>query len=473
MQDIGSLPWVKDVLDVVAWVATETKQKLKLRARVTEAVAEYNKSISRTDSGARRNLEIPTATRTSTEELLAPLPPTAIMLKKPARTRFASIESTLEAYIRTRVVLLGVVQSPDFFRNLWDASKQSERTKRDKFISTIESRSFLTKVEDLHKVFRLLRRYLRAFDSDDSKISDVVPKTISVGLDLENVPVTPFLTQHRKTEVLTKFYKRRDGPLSGSIKVRLLEDIHFAAHLLDPCHSPRNVRPFIRRFRSFVAWYCAGGQTDSSEDSTSQDLRKKLLVQFVELSGVWTDLKDDAGSNEIFNDFEDMPLLYWTSYVDSAKYGELIEFAQRTLYVSPSPCAAERSFSMQDHIRTKHRNRLHTEKVKKLAFSHCNMKLLNDQSFSQQGFFRSVYSREEQDAGIGDEDDEDDNEDHAGLDNDYAEQHLPRGGLFSEGEGHTGNLTEESEDLQTEVRIIQNTSTLTHPRRPVPLIQFE
>ena len=87
--------------------------------------------------------------------LFPPLPLRAVMLWRPAKTRFASIKSTLEAYLRRRGVRLEVFPTPDFFINLRPIPNPRERQKRAKFISAIESREFLDKIKDIHIVFRL------------------------------------------------------------------------------------------------------------------------------------------------------------------------------------------------------------------------------------------------------------------------------------------------------------------------------
>ena len=109
-------------------------------------------------------------------------PATAVMFCKPVRTQFASIGSTLQAYIRTRLMLLRVVQSQDLCLNLWTATTAAGGEKRPQFISILESVVFVAKIQDLHSNFSLIRRYLRGFDSDDIEISEAVPKTIALGL---------------------------------------------------------------------------------------------------------------------------------------------------------------------------------------------------------------------------------------------------------------------------------------------------
>ena len=313
------------------------------------------------------------------------------MLRKPVKTRFASIEGTLEAFLRCRVVLLGLVQAPDFTRNLWEASNARERGKREKFISNIESHLFFTKVKEMHNIFRLFRRYLRFFDSDEAKISDVVSKTVALQQDLEKLPLTSFMTSERRADVLGKFERRQNGPINATIKVRLLEDIHFAAHLTDPHRSLRDIDRHINRFRAFLMWYCSGSGTIGD----ALQLRQNILEQFVKLVEEWNDEKDDAGSENIFKEFEKMPLLYWKSLADRPEYAQLREFAIRTLSVSPSSCPAERSFSLRGRIRTSSRNRMDTAKVKKLAFTHWNMKPLGDSDLIRAGFWGSVQTNED------------------------------------------------------------------------------
>ena len=45
MQDIGRLPWVKEILENVAWITPETRVKIKLSARIKEAIEKFNKFV--------------------------------------------------------------------------------------------------------------------------------------------------------------------------------------------------------------------------------------------------------------------------------------------------------------------------------------------------------------------------------------------------------------------------------------------
>ena len=179
----------------------------------------------------------------------------------------------------------------------------------------------MNKFKDAPRVIRLLRRYLRVLGSDEAKIPDVVPKTIVVGLELQRVPFIAFFTSERKNQGKGKFTRAQNGPLGASIKVRFPEEIHFEAHLIDPHRCPRDLSPIGQRFRSYLMRYCASAvepvhETKEGEGNRqfravrSQDLRRSILEQYMQISGEWNDEKDDAQNDEIFREFRKMPLVY-------------------------------------------------------------------------------------------------------------------------------------------------------------------
>lgn len=190
--------------------------------------------------------------------------------------------------------------------------------------------------------------------------------------------------------MIAKFMRRRDGPISFSIRVRLLEDVHFAAHLFDPLRMPSDASPFYHRLRSHFISYCA---SSGPHGRTDPEMPAKLIRQYTSLRENWRRMRaDDA---RVFADFRDLPIMAWMTYGKKEMYPELFECAVRTLSISPSSCAAERSFSMQERIRTKSRNRLHSEKVKKLAFAHWNMRLRAEQGLDAADMYRSAHDSAE------------------------------------------------------------------------------
>ena len=90
-----------------------------------------------------------------------------MMLRKVSRTRFASHESVLEAFLRTRPVLVGIVASPEFEASLWECRTSAEKEERyNKYIKFVQSIAFYRHMREMHNIFYHIRGYLRHFDSD-------------------------------------------------------------------------------------------------------------------------------------------------------------------------------------------------------------------------------------------------------------------------------------------------------------------
>ena len=92
-------------------------------------------------------------------------------LKNPVKTRFASAETMLESYLRSRIVLMQLIRDAEFNR-LYDGSRVANREKRDKtFVEVIDDDGFYSKVVDVHHILRVIRRYLRVWDAENAQIS--------------------------------------------------------------------------------------------------------------------------------------------------------------------------------------------------------------------------------------------------------------------------------------------------------------
>lgn len=132
MKDIGKLAFVKDVLDKVNMLAVETKGKRKLLHFVKEEIKRENQRIRKEDqSNVRSNYHIMPPDTLHPQRLFPPLRKTAVMLRNPAATRFASFSDTLEAFIRTRRVLVSVIAAPEFERDLFTAENSTQQERRE------------------------------------------------------------------------------------------------------------------------------------------------------------------------------------------------------------------------------------------------------------------------------------------------------------------------------------------------------
>ena len=141
-------------------ISRETWGKRKLLARLRELIDVKNSATSRIQSGGEVENHSP-------PNELPVLPKRAVMLRRPSRTQFASHQSILETYFRTRPILIGIV-SCDVFRNVyWECRTQAERDRRrDGYVKVIESGDFFQEVTQIHNIYRMMRIYLRKFDGD-------------------------------------------------------------------------------------------------------------------------------------------------------------------------------------------------------------------------------------------------------------------------------------------------------------------
>ena len=281
----------------------------------------------------------------------------------------------LEAYLRTRGVLLDIVFSEEFSTILWDCRSQTERDRRTNgYVKIIESGEFFHSVKELHNVFRIMRTYLRKFDGDDARIYHVVRETNALENHLKNIPVTDFMTAERKAEIMAVFESRKTGNRregGGRINATLIQDVHLAAFLLDPEQSPADDTMYEIRLLQLISAYFSGSGTSEEQEERMQD----IFVQYKSVRAQWENERDDPLMRTFLRAARRYPLLWWKRLRSNMLFKDVCEFALRVLSASPSSCSVERSFSLQKRIRTDARNLMDSDKVRKLVYCHWNGRL--------------------------------------------------------------------------------------------------
>ena len=385
------IPWISSILEKVADVSREKRKKRKLLACIRERIVAYNSKIAQNELNG---------TERTDPGFLPELKKSAVMLRRSSKTRFASHKSVLEAFLRTRHILNDVVGTPEFSQHFLDARNVSDRGRRARYRDNIESGSFFREVREVHNILRLCRRYLRKFDPDEGRIYNFVRETIALQQELEALPLTDFLTLSRRAEVVSVFMRRMNGTnlMAGGksqlsrIKVTLLQDVHFSAHLLDPSQAPENDAPYLMRLHKHMCAYAR-----AYRGSTEADFRRELLPEYKLVPDYWDNERNTAQGQLFQADVAQFPLVWWASMAGNADVKHIQEFGMRTLSCAPSSCAAERSFAVQKRIRSDSRNRILSEKVKKLLFCHWNGRLFSRvQAFEHPNRFElSVLTPEE------------------------------------------------------------------------------
>lgn len=244
-------------------------------------------------------------------------------------------------------------------------------------------------MEKVYQVLHILRNYLRCFDRDNAKISEVLPTTDTTRVLLSLIPECEFLTAGRKKEIDEVFKIRRDG-LSKQKKVRLINDIHYAAYLLDPNRCPSNYEEYMPAFKRHAVTYA------KSTHILEKDIKafvSKLKIDFSCIFKMWRKEKgrDIMGiETSSLPHYKGNPLSWWCCGVSETRFESLHKFAVMTLSCSPTGTFVERSFKMQQHL-AKNRPSLRREKVAKMMFAKWNITMMQTSGkISKKKFYSSL-----------------------------------------------------------------------------------
>lgn len=308
-----------------------------------------------------------------------------------SRVRFASAEKLLDEFIRLRPVLLQLLDEPDF-ESLYPARYPFQfEARKTAFIDPIMDESLLCRIKSLKFILRACRIYLRMFDAEGAMSSDAYNAAEVLSSTLNNLPLALFPSPDRdnkKQELVHVFKNRMEGPLPNMkrVQVRLVSDLHIAAFLMDPFRCPvtEDHRELMAALRRQLGRYFAGVSLEPDELELTV---RTIVFRYFDVRDLWKKRKlyrsDWLHSTERGRQsFTESPIGWWLSgdipsyrdpHLQSATR-ELVEFAVRTLSVSPTACAAERSFSLQARMHSKERASLSQSTVQKLVYSHWNQR---------------------------------------------------------------------------------------------------
>lgn len=152
----------------------------------------------------------------------------------------------------------------------------------------------------------------------------------------------------------------------------------------------------MEAFRRYLRRYLSS--LDMSSFSLDESDREKLFAEIFELyfgaRAIWMDKRiiqdriDSTGSTDPessdWSKRAHSPLVWWstgwietpTEHLKSVAAEELVEFAFRTLFVSPTATATERTFNLKNRIHTKQRANLSKERVRKILFCQWDSRVL-------------------------------------------------------------------------------------------------
>ena len=398
MEDVASLPWVKEVLEKVDGFCTYLHKHRTVKKIFKSVLAEYNKivyklnaTISKDDGEADESRDCSPNGQTEFSarmKLLNSLEDvndarsitvkTGIMLKRPSNTRFASNEGVLDSFLRSHNALHGLLQSNRFIAH-FNSKTAEEKERRDRrFCGPIRDHELVRQSRVVLELFELMRKYLRVFDEDAARIWDVAPLTRCLKTSLAQFPITEWYSREKRDSIMFCFRKRRDKPPDSGIKVPLIETIHVVVLMLDPLHAPGNYTPFIPYLKKHAMVFAQG-----LEECDKENYVRLVTRSYQDQMTLWAaNRQTDEGMSHL-RVFDGKPIEWWEG--GNGKSQVLTEFALRTLSASPTAMAVDRSFSAQKLVHTSIRNRLGEDKVDKLMFCRANLLLLksNDNACKQ------------------------------------------------------------------------------------------
>eukprot|EP00173_Palmaria_palmata_P004658 Plantae.Rhodophyta-Palmaria_palmata.ctg6783.p1 GENE.Plantae.Rhodophyta-Palmaria_palmata.ctg6783~~Plantae.Rhodophyta-Palmaria_palmata.ctg6783.p1 ORF type:complete len:494 (-),score=98.26 Plantae.Rhodophyta-Palmaria_palmata.ctg6783:161-1576(-) len=305
---------------------------------------------------------------------------TAINFIHLCHTRMCCKLDVLERCDRNRKVLADLVYDESKIRSLV-GSASTARAAREEFISNDEDKQQWIDIKSLIVIATPMRVYLRRFDKDSVDLTTVYPETLKMcdtygelfrKLKGDSNSSCSFLEVNLMAAALER---RVHGPTNRSVKVLLLQPIHYLAAAVNPLTSQSEFSklfaPGTSAFKRFMAnsptFFSEAILNESSEEDRCKTFGKELMEfvsntspPFVAGKMIYSEGCDLAGFWLTFG--SDTPLL--------AQVGRWIS------HLSASFCPAERSFSTQRAIQTKTRNRLLANRVRKLMFVRWNLRLL-------------------------------------------------------------------------------------------------
>lgn len=156
------------------------------------------------------------------------LGPTAIchMPVKMVSTRFASSEGMSQSFIRSHTVYRRLFGCQKFCVSMFGARNNDRRMF---FKTAVGDNTLFQNCLNFYHLLMVVRQYLRFFDNERSVMSDVLPVTLLLRLQLRELPASIFISPERKGEMLQVF---QDWVVGIERDFLLLTPMHYLSYAL-------------------------------------------------------------------------------------------------------------------------------------------------------------------------------------------------------------------------------------------------
>jgi len=392
--DLCKVSWMQGRVSTATAVSAFVRRHSRLLAAYDAAKFRYNKSLPE-DAASKKQ--------------------TAVSYVTPSATRFLYNRDLMAACARNRPALRTILELNNGAEvpRLVKPRGESAREALASFFRVAESTADARDWTAACRILGPVCTYVRLFDGEETRFSLVLPATrhlesemaaLAGAMRSEEVVCTASTDVLESLEAVVR--KRVHGPKDSSVRVLLLEDIHYLAAALDPrvfdsqaSDVDEHGERAFRAMRTFFIRSPAVFNSDELQTMGDDERMERLRVQFsmyAALSGTFAHgaaaaRKPGAPLDvaQVMNSDWDL-WGWWSMYGGSAK--ALREIGKALAGMVPSSYSVERSFSLQKPIHSMVRNRLTHEKVAQLMFVHTNIHLLGggDLDVEHLDFLQSV-----------------------------------------------------------------------------------
>lgn len=377
MEDFGMIPWVKDIMDRAESIVAFVTAQAYLLAEFKRRKDDYNKAAR----GSRNSGEC-----------------TVVMLQSVSSSRFTHMMEVVDSVTRAEPVLRQLVDS-DMFEDHAPAETAAKGREQSAFVQLVKDSTFWDDAKLLCDMMAPGFKYLRLWESDDVMLNLVYRHTVQVVADYEAMhedllkgrfngrEARGSVTASELSQVVSTLKTRAYGPRSSSVRILLLQDIHFFATLLDPnCPEALFSELYIKSSGVLRKYFVNSADVFSPaelEDESDAGVDTRLRVLSAEI-GSYIAGCDKFGIGRSGVNLSLTAAAWWRVFGTSTPHLQVIAVSLAEL--SASSCSAERWFSQQKNMHPLLWNRGSHNRVKKLMYCHWNLRLLSGQALDDNDF---------------------------------------------------------------------------------------
>lgn len=270
-------------------------------------------------------------------------------LAAPAFTRWGSLISCFSTLLKSEELLQNLVSSRSFIT----VGGDTQVDVRTQIRTYVTDPNFVANLKRSHIILEPIDRYIKAFQSDATPISDVYDAFVQLPTLFQKMDLPK-----AQREFLVQATNERFDFIYG--------DAHGVAYMLDPRYLAQGLdTKFKRNIENFILDF-------PSLSGTNNEIQRESICRQLTLFTIdaTAEQKNDTFQYRMLVKGKKTPLEYWMT--DGSNWPDLQRIATRVFQVVPSSASCERVFSSMGFVHSKPRNRLQAKSVEKQVYIRTN-----------------------------------------------------------------------------------------------------